>query len=75
MIPPSVKERLLRLQHENKKLKASSAGSASADSDKSKAVLQVQKYLTLIDCCLILKHLILRERTLSIGLIIALFYS
>ena len=41
MIPPSVKERLLRLQHENKKLKASSAGSASADSDKSKAVLQV----------------------------------
>ena len=35
MIPPSVKERLLRLQHENKKLKA------SAEGNKSKAVLQV----------------------------------
>merc|ERR1712038_1735802 len=40
MIPPSVKERLLRLQHENKKLKASAASSPSADGDKSKAVLQ-----------------------------------
>ena len=42
MIPPSVKERLLRLQHENKKLKASAASSSSADGDKSKAVLQVR---------------------------------
>jgi len=40
MIPPSVKERLLRLQHENKKLKASAGTSPSADGDKSKAVLQ-----------------------------------
>jgi hypothetical protein len=39
MIPPSVKERLLRLQHENKRLKSSVA--ASADGDKSKVVLQV----------------------------------
>merc|ERR1719367_473330 len=40
MIPPSVKERLLRLQHqhENKKLKSSVA--VSADGDKSKVVLQ-----------------------------------
>ena len=30
MIPPSVKERLLRLQHENKKLKAAAAGGAGA---------------------------------------------
>ena len=28
MIPPSVKERLLRLQHENKKLKAAASGGA-----------------------------------------------
>ena len=42
MIPPSVKERLLRLQHENKKLKESSASSLSSDGDKSKAVLQVK---------------------------------
>ena len=47
MIPPSVKERLLRLQHENKKLKASAGASPSADGDKSKAVLQVQKHLYL----------------------------
>ena len=41
MIPPSVKERLLRLQHENKKLKSSASTASSADADKSKAVLQV----------------------------------
>ena len=41
MIPPSVKERLLRLQHENKKLKAAAAGTSSTDGSKSKAVLQV----------------------------------
>lgn len=41
MIPPSVKERLLRLQHENKKLKSSASAASSVDGDKSKAVLQV----------------------------------
>merc|ERR1711981_39783 len=40
MIPPSVKERLLRLQHENKKLKSSASAASSVDGDKSKAVLQ-----------------------------------
>ena len=40
MIPPSVKERLLRLQHENKKLKSSVASAAPSDEDKTKAVLQ-----------------------------------
>ena len=42
MIPPSVKERLLRLQHENKKLKA------SAEGNKSKAVLQVTLWVAIV---------------------------